>query len=134
MSKITIAGNAVIVTAETKLTDLQKIQRYNPKALTLMGGEDNKEPVFRVVVTPGVPGSIDSFGAEFGAATRDESAKATMTMALPAEAGDDVVSYVADKLGAAITALNKLEAGFPAVLQQIDADRAAVMANITVLG
>lgn len=133
MSKITIAGNAVIVTAETTLADLLKIQKYKPEALTLMGGEDNKEPIFRVIPKPGSAGSLDKNGAVFGAETHDAAKKAVITMAVT-EQTDDIVGFVADKLGAGITLLNKLEATFPAVLQQIDADRAAIMASIQVIG
>ena len=133
MSKITIAGNAVIVTAETTLSDLLKIQKYKPEALILMGGEDNKEPVFRILPKPGCAGSIDRNGAVFGAETHDAAKKAVITLGLT-DPTDDIVGLVADKLGSAVTALNKLEATFPSVLQQIDADRAAIMASIQVIG
>ena len=48
MAKIVIAGDAVIVTSTMKLEDIKTIAKYRPKALTLMGGEDGKEPIFAV--------------------------------------------------------------------------------------
>mgnify|MGYP007102082194 CR=1 FL=1 len=81
MAKITIAGEAVIITSALKLEDIKKVQKYRPKELVLKGGEDGKE---------------------------------------------------ADKLGAAMVNLKKLEEKLPAVLAEIDAEKAEIMANITI--
>lgn len=130
MSKVTIAGDAVVVTSSMKLEDIKTIAKYRPKALTLMGGEDGKEPVFAIGVTNGA-GSINNFGASFGRESHDEEKLATVTMVLKNVDGD-VSEYVADALGAALISLNKLEAQLPAVLDEIAAEKAEVMGNITV--
>ena len=44
----------------------------------------------------------------------------------------DVKDWVADRLGAAIISLNKLEEKLPAVLDEIAAEKANVLSNITV--
>ena len=44
MAKIVIAGDAVVITSALKLEDIKTIAKYNPKALTLMGGEDGRSP------------------------------------------------------------------------------------------
>ena len=44
----------------------------------------------------------------------------------------DVKDWVADRLGAAIINLNKLEEKLPTVLEEIAAEKATVMSNITV--
>ena len=130
MSKVTIAGDAVVVSSSMKLEDLKTIAKYRPKALTLMGGEDGKEPVFAIGVTNG-SGNINAVGASFGRETNDEAKLASITMMLGDYTGD-VAEYVADALGAALINLNKLEAQLPAVLDEIAAEKAAVLSGITV--
>ena len=79
MAKIVIAGDAVVITSALKLEDIKTIAKYNPKALTLMGGEDGKEPIFAIGVTNG-PGSINDVGASFGRESYDDEKLAVITM------------------------------------------------------
>lgn len=130
MAKVTIAGDAVVVTSAVKLEDLRNLAKYRPDALILKGGEDGKEPVFAISVVNG-SGSINQYGASFGAATRDEAKLATLTM-VATGVDADIKEFVADKLGCALTNLNKLEATLPAVVQEIAAEKKAVMDAITV--
>lgn len=129
-ARVTVAGDAVVVTSSMKLEDIKTIAKYRPKALTLMGGEDGKEPVFAVGITNGT-GNINSVGASFGRETNDEEKLASITLMLGGYTGD-VSEYVADALGAALISLNKLEAQLPAVLEEIAAEKADVLSNITV--
>ena len=131
MAKIIVAGEAVVITSSMKLTDLETIKKYNPKALVLMGGEDGKEPVFCIGVNRGKTGSINRFSVDFGAETRDDKKLATMTLMTSGVTGD-VKEFVADKYGAALMLLNKLEATLPAALEAIAADKNAILENITV--
>lgn len=131
MAKIIVAGEAVVITSSMKLTDLETIKKYNPKALVLMGGEDGKEPVFCIGVNRGKAGSINQFSVDFGAETRDDKKLATMTLMTSGVTGD-VKEFVADKYGAALMLLNKLEATLPAALEAIAADKKAILENITV--
>ena len=131
MAKIIVAGEAVGITSSMKLTDLETIKKYNPKALVLMGGEDGKEPVFCIGVNRGKTGSINQFSVDFGAETRDDKKLATMTLMTSGVTGD-VKEFVADKYGAALMLLNKLEATLPAALEAIAADKKAILENITV--
>lgn len=131
MAKIIVAGEAVVITSSMKLTDLETIKKYNPKALVLMGGEDGKEPVFCIGVNRGKTGSINQFSVDFGAETRDDKKLATMTLMTSGVTGD-VKEFVADKYGAALMLLNKLEATLPAALEAIAAEKKAILENITV--
>ena len=131
MAKIIVAGEAVVITSSMKLTDLETIKKYNPKALVLMGGEDGREPVFCIGVNRGKTGSINQFSVDFGAETRDDKKLATMTLMTSGVTGD-VKEFVADKYGAALMLLNKLEATLPAALEAIAADKKAILENITV--
>lgn len=133
MAKIVIAGDAVVVTSALKLEDIKTIEKYRPDELTLKGGEDGKEPIFRVGTTAG-EGNINSVGASFGHEASDGSGLACITMLKKGVKADEVKEWVADTLGSAITNLNTLEAKLPAVLAEIADQKATVMENITVAG
>jgi NTP pyrophosphatase (non-canonical NTP hydrolase) len=130
MARITVAGDAVVVTSAMSLENLKTIAKYRPKALTLMGGENNKEPVFAVGVTKG-SGNINQFGASFGGESHDEQKLATITLAATGITGD-VKDWIADNIGSAIISLNRLEADLPYVLEEIADEKATVLSNITV--
>lgn len=131
MAKIFILGEAVVVTSAIKLEDLRKVAKYRPDALTLKGGEDGKEPIFRVGVCNGA-GNINKYGAEFGAETHDDAKLATITLAAPGFDGD-VRNEVAEAIGPYVLNLNKIEETIPAVLAEIDAEKNAILENITVV-
>ena len=78
MAKVTVAGQAVVITSGVKLEDIKTIAKYRPDALVLKGGKDDKEEIFRVGVTEG-KGSINQYGASFGQETRDEKKLAIIT-------------------------------------------------------
>ena len=132
MAKIVIAGEAVVITSAVKLEDYRKVAKYRPKALVLMGGEDGKEPIFRVGVTNGGAGTIGKYGAEFATATHDEQKLASITMVYTGKECEDIKETVADEIGPAVMLLNKLEATLPDVLAEIDAEKAQILENITV--
>lgn len=132
MSKVVIAGEAVVVTSAMKLEELETIKKYRPNALVLMGGEDGKEPVFAIDVTSGA-GSINTYGASFNAVSHDDQKLATITMVANGVKGD-VREWVADQIGGAIINLNKLEETLPGVLAEIQAEKDTVMANISIAG
>lgn len=130
MAKITIAGDAVVITSAVKLEDIKAVKKYRPAALTLMGGEEGKEPIFRLGVTEGA-GNITKYGAEFGSETHDDEKKAVMTLICRADEGD-IKEIVADTIGAYVLNLNKIEETLPAVLQEIKAEKEQILSNITI--
>ena len=133
MAKITIAGEAVVVTSSCKLEDLKQVAKYRPEALTLFGGEDGKEPIFRVAVVEHGAGSIGKYGAEFSTHTHDDEKLASVTLVFPdGFSGGDIKECVSDQLGSAILNLNKLEATIPGVLEEIAAEKAQILENISV--
>lgn len=130
MAKMKIIGDVCVIESLHTLADLQTLQKYAPKSLSLFEtNEDGKrEEIFRVCTTTG-KGSIGTFGASFASESHDERKVATITMALPSDV-EDAVEYVAEAVGLAIVNLNKVEAQIPAALEHVAADKAAVMANI----
>ena len=63
--------------------------------------------------------------------TNPQGQLATITMCTNGVTGD-VKEWVADHIGSAIISLNKLEEKLPTVLEEIAAEKAAVLSNITV--
>lgn len=131
MAKVTIAGNAVVVTSSVKLEELYTIMKYRPAALTLMGGKGNDEEIFTIDVGVDDCGDLNLYGAYFCNETHDEAKLACITMCLDGVDGD-IREFVADQLGGALMNLGKLEQTLPGVLESIKAERQAIMANITV--
>ena len=133
MAKIVIAGDAVVVTSTLKMEDIKTIEKYRPNDLVLKGGEDGKEPIFRLGTTT-CAGSINSVGVSFGREASDGSKLATITMIAEGQKPGNIKEWVADTLGGALVNLNALEAKLPEVLDAIAAQKATVMENITVAG
>ena len=132
MAKIKTINRAIVVNSEVKYDDYKLVAKYRPEALTLKGGEDGKEPIFTVCVRNGGPGCIDENGAIFGEATRDDAKLATITMMFTGDADADIKEYIVDELGGALMKLNKVEAGLPAVIEAIKAERETVRDSIEV--
>jgi hypothetical protein len=133
MAKITIAGDAIVVTSSLKLEDIKTVGKYRPAALKLMGGKDKDEPIFAIGTTTGV-GNINGIGVSFGGETHDDDKLATVTLYLDGDGTQqDIKDMISDKLGGAITLLNKLEAEIPAVLEEIAEEKATVLSSITVV-
>ena len=130
MAKITIAGKAIVVTSAFKLEDIKEIEKYRPEALILKGGEDGKEPIFRVCTSK--TGNINQFGAEFDSETHDEDKKATITMIFRGCGEDDVKAAVMDTVGRYVLNLNKVEETLPAVLSEIKTEKETILSNIAV--
>lgn len=130
MSKIKIAGNAVVVESALKLEDIKTVKKYNESALVLMEDKgDYKEPVFAIDVTDKNMGSINANGAEF--ASEDGEGHALITIVVGGNASE-IKKWVGENLTGAIMNLNKLEESVAKVLTQIVDDQKKVMDFITV--
>ena len=132
MAKITIAGNAAVITSAVKLEDIKTIAKYRPEALVLKGGEDGKEAIFAVSVARNGVGEIGTYGAVFGAETHNDGKFATVTVGIPDIGDADIKEVVADKFGGALAKLNALEDTLPDVIAAIDAEKTTVLDSITI--
>lgn len=133
MAKITIAGDAIIITSSKSLETLKILEEYRPKALRLVDTDENgkKEEIFRVETSASC-GSINQYGATFASETHGEDKKATITIPIPAGI-EDVTDYAAKLVGKAVILLNKVEAGIDGALAEVKAEREAVLSHITVV-
>lgn len=115
--KVTVIANNAVFKAGVSYETLKLLARYAPDALVLKDDKGNQ--MFRII--PGDKCSVSKCGVVYES-TASGDAVATVPCATAEEA--------ADKHGIEIAALNRLEAGFGAALEQVNADRAAVMAAI----
>ena len=129
-ASVKVAGDAMVLTSGVAFDDIKKIAKYRPEALILKGGKDNKEELFRIGVTTG-KGSVNQYGVSFAKESRGEQGFAQLTILLP-DGAKDVKEYVSDTYGRAILLLNKIEETFPAVLSEINAEKARIESTITV--
>ena len=129
MAQIKVNGNATVITSALVLEDIKLIQKYNPEALTLRGGEDGKDPIFKIGVASTGTGSVTKFGATFDATTHNSDGKAVITMMLP-ESIEDVREYIADSIGAQKALLDKLEEALTSTAAEIRKSRKEIMDGI----
>lgn len=131
MAKITIAGDSIVIAFGKTLDQIKDLEKYRPKALCLFETDEdgNKVEVFRVA--SGTTGIINMNGAVFASVTHDDQKLATITMPIPTGT-PNAVDYAAEKIGVAITMLNRVEAQFDEAIAAVAAEKAAVRECITV--
>ena len=132
MAKITIAGDAVVITSTQTLENIKALEKYRPSALTLYEENENgkRVAVFKVGSTSG-NGAAGTFGISFNGVTHDDQRLATVTLPAPAGAAD-IKDAVAEMYGAIVLALEKVEAQIADAVAAVAAEREAVKANITI--
>lgn len=124
----------MVVTSARKVEEIETLQKYAPKALSLYEANEEtgkREEVFRIAMSKGT-GSVTNSGICFAGATHDGQGLATVTLPIPRDV-EDAKEYAADSVGVAVVLLNKVEAQFDAALAQVKTDRDQVMANITTM-
>ena len=117
MAKIIVAGKAVVVEMSETLENLKLIEKYRPEALKLMGGEENKEEIFRIVPRGN---SLNKFGA--GVSDASPAGMATITLINDYE-GEDFKGFIADEYGLAISRLKELENNITGIAADIVKER-----------
>ena len=124
----------MVIASSRTLEDIRTLEKYRPRALSLYETNEDgkKEEVFKVGTTRG-EGSINQYGASFGSESHDDQKLATITMCIPQDTAD-AVAYAAEKVGCAVMMLNKIEQRFDEVLGEINTEKEAIRANITVAG
>ena len=130
MAKIQVIGDAIVITSTLKAADIATAQKFRPEALMLK--DENGDVQFAICTTTGT-GSINDFGVSFGGVSRDGNGLATVTLGFKgATDPEKIKDEIADKFGIALTKLNTVESAIPAVLAEIAAQKAEVVASIEV--
>lgn len=132
MAKITVSGDAIVITSSLTLENIQTLKEYEPNALTLYEADENgkKQPVFSVDTCKGA-GSINALGACFSRETRGDDKRAVITILIDEKVGEDVVDYITATYGRAINMLEKIEAQVPAALERATAFKTGMRNKIT---
>ena len=110
------------------MADLELVKKHRPKALKIVD-EETKEELFAI----GTGGNkLGEFGISFGGVSNNEKKLATVTMPIPSDV-EDAMEYVAEKAGAAVVNLNRIEAVIGEALEDIRAERKRVTDSIRVV-
>ena len=131
--KATLNANALIIQSAVTVEQIKKLKKLKPEALVVFEKNEDtkaKTPVFMIGLTPGCA-MLDNTGILFDGATRDEHGYATATLMFPTDAADPKEA-IADVYGVALTRLKAWEESTPAVIESVEADRAALLSSIEV--
>ena len=125
-AKATINAAACVITSALKPEQIKRYKKYHPEALQLVDEDD--EPVFAIDLDEEGPGSINAYGAVFGAATNAEG-YATITIVLD-PTNEDKKALIADKFGRALMHLADLEEQLLDKIGELDAEEESILSNI----
>lgn len=115
-NKVTIAGNAFVLTSSIKLATIKKLEKYNEDALVVCTRKDDELiEVFKVM--SGKRGTICNAGIVFATANKD--GYATVTSAIPEEVKDKK-QWVKENYANAIFMLKGLEATIEQYSEDVD--------------
>ena len=123
--KTIIAGSVYVLKSDCTKADLEKVQSYDPKALTIF--DEKGVPTFGIAVGP--IASVTNKGVVYSEETRDDK-HACITLPLPK--GENATEYVVDKLLPILDKVNEIEGRIPGVIDEINAKREAVAQAINV--
>ena len=130
MSKIIITGSAIVLKSELSLDTIKKLAKYRPAALEKRDEKDRL--MFKVAVAAEGNGSVTDKAVYFAPVTHDADKLATVTLQIPESVKGDAKEYAADLLAAAFNGLEEREAAMIAASTAVDAEKAAMLENITV--
>lgn len=134
MAKYVINGEAFVVTSSKTLEEIQSVEKYAPKALSLFEKDEDtgcRVEVFRVATAAKGKGGLNEFGAVFATEARDGSGCACATILLP-DGVSDAKQFVKDNYGAAIVKLEQVEQQIGEALAKVAEDMAALEEKITI--
>jgi hypothetical protein len=129
MAKITIMGDAAVVTSQIKTKDLETLKKFKPTALKLVD-KDKKETYF--CADEGEKASFSKHGIVFTGTDGNGNAIATLALPTGLEA-DKKADYVKNNYGYGLLNLNVLEAQVNEVVEDTADEFAAMAENIQVL-
>lgn len=121
--KITVYADSLMVSTTASIEDLALLKAKRPESLCLYEGEGKeKKMVFRVDV--GNESCLQNKVACFTGNTNTEPKEAVLTVSLAGKPeGTDVKEYVAEKFGAAILNLQKVETQFADAIDSIGVEQ-----------
>lgn len=132
VAAVQIAASVVTIKSAFTAAELNMVKTFRPEALTIFDTESgHKVPKFTVGVSTVGDGSVGAAGVSYGVRPASDG-KAMMVMEIP-NGVEDAKEWAADKIGAAILHVRKIEAGLAGVIAEIKGEQDQVKAAITVL-
>ena len=130
--RITINGDAVVLTSTLKVEDIELLKKYKPDALKLTDEDGNQ---VLAVAYAANRGGLSKTGIVFGGASID-GGYATLTTVLEKEGTFDVETVkekIADMLGDIPSKLQQIEDAAPVAIADLAAKRATLIDSIQIL-
>ena len=109
MAKVTVAGNAMVITSELTIKMIKELEKYRPNALRFTCKDENgtNMEMFRIALVDG-DGSLTRHGITFDRHGQAEDTPASLTVILPAGSADKR-KYVVEEYGDAIVNIGQIE-------------------------
>jgi len=134
--KISVVGNAAVLTSSIKVEEIKTLQAGNPQALKVFKDKENTDEVFGISYCEDATPSVGKYGITFNSATRDENKYATLTLTLPRnlKTNDEIKAYIADKAFGTVASsyMAELEKSVPTEAKKLTDARTALIGQITV--
>ncbi len=118
---VSILGAAAVLESDLTLEQIRLMGKHRPDALTVVNKDD--EPVFKISLAETPEGSLTDDGAAFGTAV---SMNGNATITLSVGAPSDPVGYVAEKYGACLNFIHKLEENALSQMEDVEEERSAI--------
>ena len=118
---VSILGAAAVLESDLTLEQIRVIGKHRPDALTVVNKDD--EPVFKISLAETPEGSLTEDGAAFGTAV---SMNGNATITISVGAPSDPVGYVAEKYGACLNFIHKLEENALSQMEDVEEERNAI--------
>lgn len=109
MASIKVVGSAAIVTSSLKVETLDKMAKYNPKALKMFEKDEDGNKVLSFQVRRGNCAEFDKNGVVFCEETEEGNMQLTFGIPTCVKTKKAKKQYIRDFFGFALTKLNKFE-------------------------
>jgi hypothetical protein len=131
--KISINGDAFVLTSSLSVKDIKLVKKYKPDALKIYADDKKEKEKFLIGYAEGKP-SLTSINLTFGGETRDDAGLATLTQILPDGMKDADVAkeYVAELLGQSIPYISELEKTVPEAAKKLAESKKTLLDSIIV--
>lgn len=138
MAKITVVGDATVVTSSLKMKDIKTVEKFRPELLVLSEKDKNDRwtEMFRMKTTkdPAISGSITDCGAIFNNETHDEDGLATLTLPCVAQGtAEEIKDSILEQFSRALARLNRLELQIAEGLEGVAQEKAELEGAISII-
>lgn len=132
MSKVTIAGSAIVLTSAITEETFAKAVKFDKSALQILN--EKKEPEFQVSLCEDGPGAVGKNGILFNSVNAEGQLELTMIAPeITTSTVEEKLDFVKWNVAPFLVKLDLVEAKVAASQTAIDATLTAALSNVTVL-